>query len=191
MPTDSTPLLSVFDGWDGHETSIVNAVEPLTREQLVWRPDAELRSVGEVIRHLALGRIDWLLRMDAPGIQELAARISTWDQDPHGNKYVIEDAVVGADDAAELLKWLDASGQVIDKTLKTWTVDDLKKTYRHTWRGDTYAVSRQWTTFRIMEHDFHHGGELALMLGMQGISAFELGDLGGHITELPLAEGGD
>jgi hypothetical protein len=49
------------------------------------------------------------------------------------------------------------------------------------------VVSRQWTIWRIMAHDIHHGGELVLMLGMQGIDNFELGDLGGHIIEPPLA----
>jgi hypothetical protein len=40
-----------------------------------------------------------------------------------------------------------------------------------------------------MAHDIHHGGELALLLGMQGIPVSELGDLGGHITMPPLADG--
>jgi len=31
------------------------------------------------------------------------------------------------------------------------------------------------------------GGQIALMLGMQGIEAFELSDLFGHITLPPLA----
>ena len=35
-------------------------------------------------------------------------------------------------------------------------------------------------------HDVHHGGELALMLGMQGLAIPELGDLFGHITMPPL-----
>jgi hypothetical protein len=49
-------------------------------------------------------------------------------------------------------------------------------------------VSRQWTIWRILTHDVHHGGQLALMLGTQGIPVFELGDLFGHITLPPLAE---
>ena len=44
----------------------------------------------------------------------------------------------------------------------------------------------------IMQIDFpycnHHGGQIALMLGMQGIEVFELGDLFGHITLPPLAD---
>ncbi len=39
-----------------------------------------------------------------------------------------------------------------------------------------------------MAHDIHHGGELAVMLGTQGIEIFELGNLGGHIIEPPLID---
>ena len=42
--------------------------------------------------------------------------------------------------------------------------------------------------WRILAHDIHHGGELALMLGAQGVEIFELGGLGGHINSPPLAD---
>jgi uncharacterized damage-inducible protein DinB len=95
---------------------------------------------------------------------------------------------VGSDEASDLVHWLEATWGMIESTLKTWTVEDLKKTYRHTWRGDAYAISYQWTIWRIMAHDIHHGGELALTLGLQGIKTFELGDLGGHIISPPLVK---
>jgi hypothetical protein len=71
---------------------------------------------------------------------------------------------------------------------RSWTVADLQQTYRHTWNGNTYAITRQWTLWRILAHDLHHGGELAVMLGMQGIENFELGHLGGHVVVPPLAD---
>ena len=187
MEISANSLMTVYEGWDGYQRSILQAVTPLTREQLAWRPADHLRPVGELIRHIALGRIDWFLRMEAPGSRELAGQINAWDEDPHGNRYAIEDAIVDAEQTTDLARWLEATWQMIDQTLRTWTVDDLKKTYLHTWRGNTYVVSRQWTIWRIMAHDIHHGGELVLMLGMQGIDNFELGDLGGHIIEPPLA----
>lgn len=180
-------LMSVYEGWDGYHRSIVQAVSPLTRAQLAWRTSGSLRSVGEVARHVALGRIAWFLRIDAPGSRELAGQIDAWEQDPHGNRYIRDEAIPDPQNAAELVRWLENTWGMIDQTLKSWTVEDLKKTYRHTWRGSTYAVSYQWTIWRIMAHDLHHGGELVLMLGMQGLSAFELGDLGGHTNMPPLA----
>lgn len=188
MSTSSNSLILVYEGWDGYRRSIIEAVTPLTKEQLTWRPSANLRSVGELARHIALGPIDWFLRMEAPGSHEMASQIDAWTEDPHGNRYVAEDAIDISDQASELTKWLEISRQMIYQTLKMWTVEDLKKTYHHTWRGNKYAISRQWTIWRIMAHDLHHGGELVVMLGMQDLENFELGDLGGHIVEPPLAD---
>jgi uncharacterized damage-inducible protein DinB len=188
MSRTNNSLFSVFEGWDGYRQSIIKAVAPLSAEQLNWRPSSHLRSVGELVRHIALGSIHWFLWMDAPGSRYLAAQIDAWTEDPHGNRYVTEETLAIANQATELTKWLAASWQMINQTLQTWTVGDLKTTYQHTWRGSTYAISRQWTIWRIMAHDLHHGGELVLMLGMQGLENFELGDLGGHIIEPPLAD---
>lgn len=184
----SIRLDTVLDGWNGYQTSLVHAIAPLTPAQLAWRPAPHLQSVGELARHISMGRIGWFQRMGAPGSAELASRIDTWATDSDGNRDIVDDALAIADNAAELVRWLEASWHMIDMTLKGWTVADLAQTYRHTWNGDTYAVSRQWTIWRIMSHDLHHGGELSLMLGLQGIAAFELSDLFGHIVLPQLAD---
>lgn len=77
---------------------------------------------------------------------------------------------------------------MIETTLNTWTVADLAQTYQHIREGKIYAVTRQWTIWRIMSHDLHHGGQLALRLGLQGIDVPELGDKGGHLTPWSLTE---
>lgn len=187
MMTGNSLLKDVYEGWEGHQTSLVHAVAPLTREQLLWRPGEHLQSVGELARHISLGRITWFNRMDAPGCAALAERIEAWEEDGDGNRHVVETAVPITENAEELVHWLEITGEMVAKTLATWNVADLGTTYRHTWNGDVYAVSRQWTIWRILSHDIHHGGQIALMLGMQGIKAFELGDLFGHITLPPLA----
>lgn len=188
MTPDNASLADVYDGWAGHQTSLVHAVAPLTPEQLRWRPAAGLNAVGELARHIALGRLSWFARMDAPGSAALAGRIDAWEQDEDGNRHVVDSALPIAESAADLVRWLEATWQMIEATLETWDVSDLSKTYRHTWNGTVYAVSRQWTIWRILTHDVHHGGQLSLMLGMQGIEAFELGDLFGHVTLPPLAD---
>jgi uncharacterized damage-inducible protein DinB len=177
MTAAAHSLISVFDGWDSYQVSLVHTVAPLSREQLAYRPAPGLRSVGELASHIGLGRIGWFERMCAPGSAELARQMAA-----------LESQAAIADDPAELVRWLEASWQMIEDTLKQWTVDDLAQTYRHVYYGKTYAISRQWTIWRIMAHDLHHGGELAVMLGMLGIAVPELGDLGGHLNEPPLAE---
>lgn len=188
MTGNFPPLADVYDGWDGHQASLVHAIAPLTPEQLLWRPAPGLSSVGELARHISMGRLTWFARMAALGSAELANRIEAWELDSDGNLFIVESAVPIAEQAVELVYWLEATWQMIDTTLKTWDVSDLATTYRHTWNGAVYAVSRQWTIWRILSHDIHHGGQLSLMLGMQDIAAFELGDLFGHITLPPLAD---
>lgn len=177
MISGTSSLLAVYDGWDSHQLSLVRAVAPLAPEHLAFRPAPKLRSVGEIASHLSLGRIGWFERMGAPGSAELARLAAAWEP---------EAAIV--ENAAELVRRLEVTWQMIQDTLDQWTVGDLDQTYRHVYWGKTYAISRQWTIWRILAHDLHHGGELAMLLGLQGIEIPELGDLGGHLTEPPTAE---
>ncbi len=183
-----TSLATIFDGWDGYQSSLVHAIGPLTPEQLRWHPTGDLRTVGQLARHISLGRLTWFMRMDAPGSAKLSGQISAWETDSDGNRHIVEDAIAITEDAAALVKWLESTWVMIAATLQQWQVTDLSRTYRHTWNGATYANSVQWTMWRILTHDVHHGGELSLMLGMQGIESYELTAFFGHITLPPLAE---
>ncbi len=186
MSNSPESLRAVFEGWNGYHQSIVNAVSPLTQEQLIWRPAKKFNSVGELVRHISLGRLTWLLRMDAPGSAQVATHISEWYQDEDGNRVFEEESIAISEQAAELVRWLEMTWRIIENTLDTWNVADLWQTYPHRWNGQVYVVSRQWTLWRVLNHDLHHGGELSLMLGLQGIEAFELSGLFGHIISPPL-----
>ena len=179
-------LSEIFEGWDGYQTSLVHAVEPLSAEQLQWRAAPGRRSVGELIRHIALGRITWLARMHPPGIDYVIAQVPQWFTDGDGARHIVEESVP-CDRAALLVEWLNTSWQPIEQLLNEWSIDDLFVSYRHRFRGVDYAPTKQWTVWRIMSHDIHHGGQLAFLLALQGVGAFELGALGGHIIEPPLA----
>jgi phospholipase/carboxylesterase len=172
MSINNPSLMTVYKGWDDYQTSLVNAITLLSPAQLAYRPAPNMRSVGEVASHISFGRIDWFQRMHAPGSDELARQVKSLGA---------EDAI--AENPAELVRWLEASWQMIEKTLSSWTVADLERTYKHSYQGKAYAISHQWTIWRILAHDLHHGGELAVMLGTQGIPIPELGDFGGHITQ--------
>lgn len=186
MPNQS--LMTVFEGWDGYHQSIVHAIEPLTAEQLAWRLDWQHRSIGDLALHIALGRLEWFLRMDAPGSAVLASRIEEWEVDRDGNRHIVDSSVDIASQKTDLIHWLDDTWQMIDLTLASWGVPDLQISFRYTFNGQLYSIPRQWVIWRIMAHDIHHGGELSLMLGMQGIEAFELSALGGHIIMPPLVD---
>jgi uncharacterized damage-inducible protein DinB len=177
MAASTGSLMAIFDGWDGYQLSLVRAVAPLSRGQLTFRPAEHLRAAGQIGAHIVVARIAWFAHIEAPGALELAAQ---------GAALGSEEAI--AYDAAELVRWLESSWRVVEGALNTWTVADLAYTFRQEFEGPTYAVSRQWTIWRVLAHDLHHGGELAVTLGCQGLALPDLGDRGGHITVPPLAE---
>ena len=173
-PSPLKRLADVYDGWQGYQTSLAHAVETLSTEQLRWRPGPRAQSVGEVVRHISLGRVAWFARMDAPGSADVCAAIPEWEVDGDGNKDIVERAVPITDSAAELVKWLELTWRMIETTLTSWTVADLDRTYDHRWNGQVYRVSYQWTVWRILTHDVHHGGELSLTLGAHGLPGLAL-----------------
>ena len=175
-------LEHVYEGWGGYQTSLVNAITPLTPDQLDWRPSDNHRSVGEIARHISAGRINWFTFMSAPGSEEVARLVGQWETDGDENQFAVEDALTVTNESGGLVTWLEDTWRMIGETLSAWRIADLPKTYGHKWNGSTYANSRQWTIWRIMAHDIHHGGEISLMLGLQGIETFELSALGGHIV---------
>jgi uncharacterized damage-inducible protein DinB len=176
MSKDISSLQAIYKGWDTYQASIVHAVAPLSPGQLAWRPAPHVRSAGEIASHIADGRIYWFHRFMGEGNTELASLVSSG---------MPEDTI--ATNASELIKWLEISWQLVAASLSRWTVADLTHIYHHIDEGKSYAVPRQWVVEHIFAHDLHHGGELALTLGLQGISIPELGDNFGQ-PALPLAE---
>jgi len=133
-------LARILEGWGGYQTSLLHAATALTREQLSWRPAPGGRSLGELARHISMGRVTWLSRMGAPGIDTVAQRVPQWHTDDDGTCRVAEESVP-CDDPALLAEWLALSWQPIQRLLEEWTVDDLFRTYPLA----EYVVSRQWT----------------------------------------------
>lgn len=178
MDADRQPIARLYEGWEGYNRALIAAVAPRTAGELARRLAPELRSPGELARHVSEGRINWFHRVLGEGSAELAAEVGA----------LTAGAVEALrDDADGLVRWLERTWEMVAGMLATWTIDDLFATVRHDYRGKTYALPRQWVLWRIMSHDIHHGGELAFSLGAQGIELPELGGEGGHLTPPPLA----
>jgi len=95
---------------------LADRVAEKKRAHLSWRPAPERRSLGELARHISLGRITWLARMSAPGIDAVIQRIPRWHTDDDGTRRVAEESVL-CDDAALLAERLVLSWQPIRRVL--------------------------------------------------------------------------
>jgi uncharacterized damage-inducible protein DinB len=176
MSGDTAPLQTLYSGWSAYQASLVQAVAPLSPDQLTWKPAPQLRSAGAIALHIAEGRIGWFHQFMGEGDAELAELVAAGQPDE-----------TVATSAAGLVAWLERSWRLVDDCLARWTITDLDRIYPHIYQGKRYAVPRQWVVSRIFEHDIHHGGELALTLGLQGLPVPDLGDNFGQ-PEAPLAD---
>jgi uncharacterized damage-inducible protein DinB len=169
MTTEQTaplPLTQVYDGWARYQGFLVNAVAPLSAEQLALRPAPHLRTVMMLVKHIIGARARWFLYLgeEVGGAAHLAHYDGTGphqlDETPRS--------------AAELVEALEASWQMLYAALSRWTTADLAHLYTGTHRGEAYTLTRQWVLWHLIEHDMHHGGELSFLLGMHGIPAIDL-----------------
>ena len=174
MKRRQTDLEFVLNGWAGHNRSIIAAISELQNHELRSRPIPDMRSIGELLLHIADGRVDWFRRIAPDRFSSLQVEVDNRGGSPP-ESYDVE----------ALQSWLEKTFSLIEVSLAEWTIQDLQATFVHAYQGKQYAVSRQWVIFRILTHDMHHGGQLSEMLAMIGKFPLELTILGGHITEPP------
>jgi uncharacterized damage-inducible protein DinB len=73
--------------------------------------------------------------------------------------------------ADELVSGLEKTWQVMQEVLGRYTLADLQSTIQDEWEGKIYTYTRGWVIWHVIEHDIHHGGEIAYSLGMHGLTA--------------------
>src|SRR5262252_7534512 len=119
MTTNVHSLVTVYNGWDGYQISLVRAIAPLPREQLAYRPRPHLRSAGQIARHISEGRFGWFKRTFGVRPAEPANLVVAWQSD---------DAT--EEQATGLVKGLESTWQLIEDALHRWSVADLAQTYQ-------------------------------------------------------------
>ena len=66
---------------------------------------------------------------------------------------------------------LEKTWQVMQEVLGRYTFADLQSTVQDEWEGKIYTYTRGWVIWHVIEHDIHHGGEIAYSLGRHGLTA--------------------
>ena len=161
MAEETITLADVYAGWDDFNKKLVEALAPLSNEQLDLRVAPSQRSAREIISHLVRTRASWFQLLGAT--------------DPAWTPYLAYDRPgEPAHNAAEIVKGVEVTLRLLNDMLAGWTVADLAFKYEGDWRGEPYSLTRQWVIQHVLEHDHFHGGELFLTLGAHGIATPDL-----------------
>jgi uncharacterized damage-inducible protein DinB len=160
---ESPSTLSVFyKGWNDYQDLLTKALAPLSPEQLTLRAGPNLRSIGEIATHMIGARARWFHNLMGEGGDDFAA-MAAWDRPG-----------MAVRTAAELVRGLENTWQVMQEALARWTPAEWEQTYEEEDSGERYSFTRQWVIWHLIEHDLHHGGEISLTLGMHGLTAPDL-----------------
>ena len=160
--TNQSTLEVIYENWRGYQEKLRDCVAPLTAAQLSLQPAPHMWPLGQILQHIISVRAGWF----SGTLQDEDAAMSAymaWGQRESP-----------ARSGAELARGLDETWAFIETRLQRWTADDCVKTFPDEWEGQVTYVSRSWVIYHVLEHDLHHGGEVALILGMNGLRTLNL-----------------
>jgi uncharacterized damage-inducible protein DinB len=147
-----------YDRWPQYNRRLIEAVVPLTDEQLAIRPSPDHWPLWAIVGHMAGTRVYWLCRVAG----EPGAESTPW---PDLGREGWEDDVSHPRTASELVGALETTFAIIDRLLDTWTPAMLAEEFERTYRDVRQVHSRTSILQRLLTHEAYHDGELALALG--------------------------
>jgi uncharacterized damage-inducible protein DinB len=159
----SSTLDVIYENWRGYQHKLRDCIAPLTNEQLLLQPAPRMWPLGQIVQHIISVRAGWFsatLQEDDAAMNEYML----WGQRDSPER-----------SATEMVRALDETWAFIEARLRRWTPEDCAKTFPDEgYDGQIYQVSRSWVIYHVMEHDLHHGGEVSLILGMNGLRTLDL-----------------
>jgi uncharacterized damage-inducible protein DinB len=177
--TDAARILEPFvKGWAGYQRLLLDAIRPLTAEQLSSRTAPFQWAVWQLAGHMAGSRAYWwhdvldegdeavghMFAVESTTVPDLPLEDAGWEDDENHPR-----------SASELIEAFERTWAMIDGSLRRWTAEDLAVEFSRTRRsGEVQTFTRAWIVWHLIEHDLHHGGEISQILGTNGIASFEL-----------------
>ena len=160
MPEPAEFMPTVYAGWHNYQRLLVEALQPLTAEQLGLRPAPGLRTVRDIAAHIVGARARWFHSV----LGESAHFASFTNFDRAGQP---------AHSAADLAAALETTWTDMQAAIARWTPADWAKTYpnEHPDPGEPVPFTQPWVIWHLIEHDLHHGGEISIILGTHGLKA--------------------
>jgi uncharacterized damage-inducible protein DinB len=136
--------------WSEYLGKIAAAVEPLTEEQVWWRPNERSNSVGNLLAHLVGNLSQWVLA-------GLAG-------EPYERHRDAEFAARGGAAKAELLDRLRSTVERCRAGVARLSADDLGR--RRRIQGD--EMDGYHALFHTVEHMSYHAGQIVLLAKLHG-----------------------
>ncbi len=162
QPQTGSTLDVIYENWRGYHQKLRDCIAPLTNEHLLLQPAAHMWPLGQFVQHIISVRAGWFSGTLQDDDQAMNAYMSWGQRDSSTRR------------AEELVRGLDETWAFIEARLQRWTPGDCASTFPDEADGQVYEVSRSWVISHVMEHDLHHGGEVSLILGMNGLRAPDL-----------------
>jgi uncharacterized damage-inducible protein DinB len=171
-------LRPFLEGWADYQRLLLEAIEPLTVEQLSSRTAPFQWTVWQLAAHTAGSRAYWMhdqlgegdpaardmFRVETITVPDLPLEDAGWEDDENHPRT-----------AGELTEAFERTWAVIEECLGRWAMDDLEVEFSRTRRnGEVETFTRAWVIWHLIEHDLHHGGEISQILGTNGLPALEL-----------------
>jgi uncharacterized damage-inducible protein DinB len=161
MVEEQINLLAFYKGWDAYQALLIKAIAPLSSDQLALRVAPQLRSVGENVAHIISGRVSNFLVLGEADAE--IALLEKWDVDGAPPR-----------SAAELVRGLETTWQMIQNALVRWTPANLEDVFVDGQGENAPHLTRQSIIWSTIKHDLHHSGEVSLTLGTHHVEALDL-----------------
>jgi len=159
---NQSTLELIYDNWRGYSEKLRDCIGPLTDGQISLQPAPRMWPLGQIAQHIISVRAGWFSGTLQDADETMSAYMSWGQRDSPGRS------------AAELVRGLNDTWAFIESRLQGWTPADCAKTFPDEWNGQVTYVSRSWVIYHVLEHDLHHGGEISLILGMNGLRGPDL-----------------
>ena len=157
MQTEHATLGVIYENWRGYNAKLGRAIAPLTAEQLALQPTPHIWPLEQIVQHIISVRAGWFSATLQDEDAAMAAYIEWGQRDSPSRS------------GAELAHALDETWAFIESRLARWTPEECAMTFPDEWEGQVTDVSRSWVIYHVLEHDLHHGGEVSMILGMNGL----------------------
>ncbi|HMV42956.1 MAG TPA: DinB family protein [Leptospiraceae bacterium] len=142
-------LYELFPHWETRTNRILKSLENRTPYELDFKFRSNMRSLGNLYRHIISAEIFWMEDVVA-GRGQMFSEI---DEKEFSNAKSISD------------KWRSVRNRS-QKIVKPFSLSDLKKTFQNP-RKKSFDLN--YILWHVVEHEIHHSGQISAMLRAQNL----------------------